>query len=90
MDGLYDYIQWLGDYPFSAVPFQEVDAVILCLLTYCDYTPLFERSDTATLRDCQRMIDADAVRIRRIGEVDRKSTRLNSSHRHTSRMPSSA
>ena len=70
MDGLYDYIQWLGDYPFSAVPFQEVDAVILCLLTYCDYTPLFERSDTASLRDCQRMIDADAVRIQRIGKVE--------------------
>jgi len=70
MDGLYDYIQWLGDYPFSAVPFQEVDAVIMCLLTYCDYTPLFEQSDTATLRDCQRMIDADAVRIQWIGEVE--------------------
>ncbi len=70
MDGLSDYIQWLGDYPFSAVPFQDVDAVILCLLTYCDYTPLFERSDTATLRDCQRMIDADAVRIQRIGEAE--------------------
>ena len=70
MDGLWDYIQWLGDYPFSAVPFQDVDAVILCLLTYCDYTPLFERSDTAALRDCQGMIDADAVRIQRIGETE--------------------
>ena len=70
MDGLSDYIQWLGDYPFSAVPFQDVDAVILCLLSYCDYTPLFERSDTAALRDCQRMIDADAVRIQRIGAVE--------------------
>ena len=29
-------------------------------------------------------------RIQRLGRVDRKSTRLNSSHRHTSRMPSSA
>ena len=70
MDGLCDYIQWLGDCPFSAVPFRAVDAVILCLLTYCDYTPLFEHSDEATLRDCQRMIDAGAVRIQRIGAVE--------------------
>ena len=69
-DGLCDYIQWLGDCPFSAVPFRAVDAVILCLLTYCDYTPLFEHSDEAALRDCQRMIDADAVRIQRIGAVE--------------------
>ena len=70
MDGLCDYIQWLGDYTFSSVPFQDVDAVILCLLTYCDFTPLFERSDEASLRDCQRMIDADEVHIQRIGEVE--------------------
>ena len=70
MDGLYDYIQWLGNYSFSSVPFQDVDAVILCLLTYCDYTPLFERSDEADLRDAQRMIDAGGVRIQRIGKVE--------------------
>ena len=29
-------------------------------------------------------------RTNSVSEVDRKSTRLNSSHRHTSRMPSSA
>lgn len=70
MDKLYDYIQWLGDYTFAAVPFQEVDAVILCLLSYCDFTPLFERSDEALLRDCQRMLDAGEVRIRRVGKTE--------------------
>ena len=69
MDGLRDYILWLGDYAFSAVPFQEVDAVILCLLAYCDFAPLFERSGEAMLSDMQRLIDANDVQILRIGET---------------------
>ena len=70
MDGLYDYILWLGDYPFTAVPFQEVDAVILCLLVYCDFTPLFEQADGVYLRDSQKMIDAGEVRVQRIGKPE--------------------
>ena len=34
--------------------------------------------------------DCDGISIEDIRREDRKSTRLNSSHRHTSRMPSSA
>ena len=70
MNGLYDYILWLGEFDFSAVPLREADAVILCLLTYCDFTPLFEHSDEALLRDCQGMIDAGAVHIQRIGKTE--------------------
>ena len=70
MDGLKDYIQWMGNYDFSAVPFRDVDAVILGLLAYCDFAPLFERANEVCLRDSQRMIDADAVRIQRIGAVE--------------------
>jgi len=69
MDGLHDYILWLGDYAFSTVPFQDVDAVILCLLAYCDFAPLFERSGEALLRDSQRLIDGGEVHIQRIGET---------------------
>ena len=70
MDGLHDYILWLGNYAFSTVPFQDVDAVILCLLAYCDFAPLFERSDEACLRDSLRLIDAGEVHIQRIGETE--------------------
>ena len=70
MSTLLDYILWLGDYPFSAVPFQEVDAVILCLLAYIDYSALFEHANEALLRDCQPMIDADNVRVEGVGKAE--------------------
>lgn len=70
MDTLLDYILWLGDYPYTAVPFQDVDAVILCLLTYIDFSPMFEQSSEALLRDCQHMIDAGNVRVQGMGKAD--------------------
>jgi len=36
MDGLKDYIEWLGEFDFSAKPFGDVDALILSLLSYFD------------------------------------------------------
>ena len=72
MDGLYDYILWLGDYPFSAVPFQAVDAVILCLLTYFDFSPLFEGADDVALRDCRRLIELGEVHIQGLGNADER------------------
>ena len=70
MSTLLDYILWLGDYPFSAVPFQEVDAVILCLLAYIDYAALFEHANEAHLRDCQPMVDAGAARVEGVGNAE--------------------
>lgn len=37
MDTLRDYIGWMGDYDFQAVPFGDVDALILCALSYYDF-----------------------------------------------------
>ena len=42
MDNLRDYIGWMGDYGFDAVPFGEVDAVVLCALAYFDLSALFD------------------------------------------------
>lgn len=70
MSTLLDYILWLGDYPFSAVPFQEVDAIILCLLAYIDYSTLFEHADEALIKDCQRMIDAGTARVQGVGKAE--------------------
>ena len=41
-------------------------------------------------RKLAAVADASAVNVARSKEADRKSTRLNSSHRSLSRMPSSA
>ncbi|MBR3503525.1 MAG: DUF2974 domain-containing protein [Clostridia bacterium] len=41
MDSLRDYIGWMGDYGFDAVPFGDVDALVLCAIVYFDLSPLF-------------------------------------------------
>ncbi len=37
MYNILDYIAWRGDLKFSTVPFQEVDALILCELAYVEW-----------------------------------------------------
>ena len=51
----------------------------------------------AGMMDCKKALsetngdmDAAVEFLRKNGQADRKSTRLNSSHKHRSRMPSSA
>lgn len=38
MNTILDYLEWRGDIPFSASPFNEVDALILSQLSYCDFS----------------------------------------------------
>ena len=58
------------------------------------YVEAAKAVDRATLYDTAEAISlvkkAAVAKFDETIEVDRKSTRLNSSHRHTSRMPSSA
>ena len=37
MANLFDYLQWRGDVPFQADPFNEVDNLVLCELAYTDF-----------------------------------------------------
>jgi len=53
MDSLADYVQWMGDYPISMTGFQDADALILCSLSYFDFSPVFAvPSENHSLRDC--------------------------------------
>lgn len=54
MDTLIDYIGWMGGCTFDAFPFSEPDAMVLCLLSYYDFSPAFSGSDSrpVVLRDC--------------------------------------
>ena len=69
MDHLVDYIQWMGDLSFSALPVSELDALVLCMLSYYDLSPLFEKKNRAAVpvRDCLRLIEEDKVRVMLVG-----------------------
>ena len=40
LNKVFDYLEWRGDLDFDTSPFNEVDAGILCLLSYLDFTGL--------------------------------------------------
>ena len=76
MDGLKDYIEWLGGVDFSARPFGEVDAVILCLISYFDLGPAEadlpgeDGQAPFYLRDCLKAIEAGKLKLRITGGED--------------------
>ena len=53
MDRLTDYIAWLGDVDFDARPLGEVDALIMCVISYFDLSPAMDpNGGTFYLKDC--------------------------------------
>lgn len=69
MDHLVDYIQWMDSVPFSALPLNEVDALVLCMLSYYDLGPLFSKSGRGPVpvREALRLIEEDKVRVMLVG-----------------------
>lgn len=69
MDHLVDYIQWMGDLPFSALPFNEADALVLCMLSYYDLSPLFPENGAGPIPVSKtlRLIEEDKVRVMLVG-----------------------
>lgn len=69
MDHLVDYIQWMGELPFSVLPFNEADALVLCMLSYYDLSPLFPQSGRGPVpvRQALRLIEEDKVRVMLVG-----------------------
>ena len=68
MDNLTDYIRWMGDIPFDRYPLNEADALVLCMLSYYDFSPLFSaRAESRPLRDSLRLIEDDRVRVMLVG-----------------------
>ena len=68
MDHLVDYIKWMGDVSFKALPFNEADALVLCMLSYFDFSPLFQgRKKRLPLRESLRLVEEDKVRVMLVG-----------------------
>ena len=52
MATIFDYLEWRGDVPFSADPFQEVDNLVLAELVYTDFSGIVPSDGTEiTLQD---------------------------------------
>ena len=68
MDNLVDYIRWMEDFPISSTGFLDADALVLCMLSCFDLSPVFAEQEAVPLRDCQRMIDAGEVRVEITGK----------------------
>ena len=51
MATVYDYLDWRGDLDFAADPFQEVDNVLLSLISYVDLEGVMKEGQTFTLEE---------------------------------------
>ena len=52
MDKLLDYVLWMRDFPIDATGFRDADALVLCALSYCDFSPLFLTAEEPPLSRC--------------------------------------
>lgn len=59
-----DYVMWRGDIPFTVSPFNAVDALILCQLSYLNFSGIVpdQFESGITLREAARLYAADPVR----------------------------
>ena len=64
MEKLGEYIRWIGELDFSAYPFREADALVLCLLSYFDLSPVFaDGAASHSVSDCIPMIEAGEAKL---------------------------
>ena len=57
MANIIDYIAWRGDLPFSVVPFNDIDSLILCQISYLDFGGIVSES----FKKCVRLKDAASL-----------------------------
>ena len=54
-----DYLTWRGDIPFSADPFNEVDNLVLCIISYINFSR-FPELETRSVREAVLLSDVCA------------------------------
>lgn len=68
MDTIRDYILWMRDFPFTTVPFREADALVLCMLSYFDFSPLFDEGRIQVpLSRAKELLERGEVRVEIVG-----------------------
>lgn len=68
MDTIRDYILWMREFPFTTVPFREADALVLCMLSYFDYSPLFADGEAELpLSRARSLLERGEARVEIVG-----------------------
>lgn len=64
MANLSDYVLWRGDLPFKLRPFNAIDALVLCQLSYLNFSDIVpaQFTDSITLQEAARIYAADSTR----------------------------
>ena len=72
MDNLESYIRWMGDYPIALTGFKEADALVLCALSYIDFTPAIYVTGNGACRvsDCAFMVQQGQAEVMITGDTD--------------------
>ncbi len=71
MPNIMDYVAWRGDSLFAEVPFNEVDALIFCTLSYVRWEDFLPESGTAALESVLPDPDARADEVKLLGACAR-------------------
>ncbi|MCD8088090.1 MAG: DUF2974 domain-containing protein [Oscillospiraceae bacterium] len=58
MDGIVDYVRWLGRFTFSELPLCEADVFVLCVIAYYDLKPVLRDhgAEGLRVRDCRAQL----------------------------------
>lgn len=75
MANMLDYLDWRGDVPFSADPFNDVDSLVLSEAAYVDYEGIVPGLEEEAAADSLRM---GAIPVVRIADVVRRFWKLHS------------
>ncbi|MCD8116991.1 MAG: DUF2974 domain-containing protein [Oscillospiraceae bacterium] len=69
MDGIVDYVRWLGRFSFSELPLCEADVFVMCVIAYYDLKPVLRDHGTEglRLRDCREQFLSGEVTIQITG-----------------------
>ena len=64
MDRIIDYVRWYSDIPFDQLPFNEVDNLVFCGLSYWKFPELdWARSKKHTLRECFEQLHGEPIQM---------------------------
>ena len=64
MDRIIDYVRWYADLPFDIVPFNEVDNLVFCGLSYWKFPDMdWKRNKKHTLRECFEQLHGEPVQM---------------------------